>query len=38
MVLVEKCKKYLKKDDFVLVPGCGLGRLVVELLCGGFGV
>lgn len=35
--MVEKCKKYLKKNDYILVPGCGLGRLVFELVFAGFG-
>lgn len=35
--IVSKCKKYLKKDDYILVPGCGLGRLVLELVANGFG-
>lgn len=29
--------KYLKKGDVVLVPGCGLGRLVFELVKRGLG-
>ena len=35
--MVDKIKKYLKKGDNVLVPGCGLGRLVFELVMAGFG-
>lgn len=35
--LVDKAKKYLKKKDKVLAPGCGLGRLPLELIEAGFG-
>jgi carnosine N-methyltransferase len=35
--LVRKCQQYLKPKDVILVPGCGLGRLVFELIRAGFG-
>lgn len=35
-MLVEIAKKYLHKKDRVLVPGCGLGRLALELIEAGF--
>jgi len=34
---VKKCQKYLKEKDLILVPGCGLGRLVFEIVMAGFG-
>lgn len=30
-------KHYLKPQDNILVPGCGLGRLVYEFIRAGFG-
>jgi carnosine N-methyltransferase len=33
---VEVAKKYLKCKDRVLVPGCGLARLALELVEAGF--
>lgn len=35
--MAEKCVQYLKKGDRVLVPGCGMGRLVFDLVMSGFG-
>lgn len=35
--IAEKCKKYIKKGSMILVPGCGLGRLVFDLVMAGFG-
>jgi carnosine N-methyltransferase len=35
--IAETCRKYLKQGDVVLVPGCGLGRLVFDLVAAGFG-
>ena len=34
---MEKTKIHLKKGDRIVVPGCGLGRLVLELVKEGFG-
>jgi carnosine N-methyltransferase len=34
--LVDAAKKYLKKEERVLVPGCGLARLALELVEAGF--
>jgi carnosine N-methyltransferase len=33
---VEIAKRYLKKKNRVLVPGCGLARLALELVEAGF--
>lgn len=35
--IVATLGRFLKKGDNVLVPGCGLGRLVYELVRAGFG-
>lgn len=35
--IVGVISRFLKKGDNVLVPGCGLGRLVYELVKAGFG-
>lgn len=35
--IADKCKEYLSEEDLILVPGCGLGRLVFELVQAGFG-
>lgn len=32
VMLVQKAKKYLNERDKILVPGCGLGRLPLELI------
>lgn len=35
--MADKCREYLSEGDLILVPGCGLGRLVFELVQAGFG-
>ena len=36
LMLVDKAQKYLNKGSRLLVPGSGLGRLVLELVEIGF--
>ena len=35
--MVRQCRQYLAPGAKILVPGCGLGRLVYELVRVGFG-